>query len=50
MSMLDPHDYERTIQTAREAWEQMIRAGGRRLWSDWLLIGAALLALRAEIF
>jgi len=48
MSMLDPHDHERAAQAAREAWQEMNRAGGRRLWSDWLVIGAGLMALRAE--
>lgn len=46
--MLDPHDHRRAAQAARDTWQQMIKTGGRRLWSDWLVIGAGLMALRAE--
>lgn len=47
MPMLDPHDHERAMQAAREVLEGT-RSGGRRLWSDWLVVGAGFLAARAE--
>jgi hypothetical protein len=48
MSMLDRHDHERAVQAARKALQRINRAGGRRLWSDWLVIGAGFLALRID--
>jgi hypothetical protein len=46
--MRDQQDHQSALQAACKAWEHMSRAGARRLWSDWLVIGEGLIAARVE--